>query len=72
MKTADEKKARLEVERAKSWEAYQAEQKRVDDNMARLRAERLKREALPDTQGEKTKPKRPGQSSKAQTTADRP
>jgi hypothetical protein len=72
METPQQKKARREVEAAESWKAHQAEQKRVDDNMMRLRAERLERESLPETQGEKTKSKRPGQSSKKQNSADRP
>jgi hypothetical protein len=72
METPQQKRERLAAEGAESWEAHKAEQKRVDDNMMRLRAARLARETLPLTQGEKAKPSRPGKSSKRQNAADRP
>jgi hypothetical protein len=72
METTQQKRDRRAAEGAESWEAYKAEQKRIDDNMMRLRAARLARETLPRTQGEKTKPSRPAKSSKSQNTADRP
>ena len=72
METPQQKKERLAAEGAEAWKAYQAEQKRINENMLRLRAERLARETLPAAQGEKTKPKRPGKTSKRQNVADRP
>ena len=75
METRLEKKARTGVEASQAWKEYQARSKRIDDNMMRLRAERLARErsaTLPETQGEKVKPKKPGRKSRNQNVADRP
>jgi hypothetical protein len=44
--TLIEKRQRLAVEGVGAWKAYHAEQKHIDDNMHRLRAERLAREQV--------------------------
>lgn len=66
------KKEQKAAEASQAWRDHLADRKAVDDNMARLRKERLARETLPETRGEKEKPKRPGKKSKNQNAGDRP
>jgi hypothetical protein len=72
MKTTAETKEKRAVEATQARSEHHAKQRQVDDNMHRLRTERLARETLPQTQGEKEKPRRPAKSSKKQNAADRP
>jgi hypothetical protein len=58
------KKEQKAADASEAWQEHLANQKAVDDNMMRLRAERLARETLPEMQGEKEKPKRPSEGSK--------
>jgi len=57
---------------SQAWQEHLARQQGVDENMMRLRKERLARETLPQTQGEKEKPGKPGEKSKNQNAGDRP
>jgi hypothetical protein len=60
------------AEASLAWQDHLAGQKAVENNMMRLRAERLARETLPESQGEKEKPGDPGRKSKNQNAGDRP
>jgi len=66
------KKEQKAAEASQAWRDHLANQTAVDANMMRLRKERLARQTLPETQGEKEKPKRPGKKSKNQNASDRP
>jgi len=80
MKASQDKKLLKQAEAVEAWAQYENDQKATQNNMLRLRAERLARDALPpeahtlpESQGEKKKkPKRPGKSSKQQNVGDRP
>jgi hypothetical protein len=45
--TLSQKRERRDIEGKEAWQQYNAEQKHIDENMHRLRAERLAREAEP-------------------------
>jgi hypothetical protein len=47
--TISEKRQRFAVEGQEAWKVYRAEQKHIDENMHRLRAERVAREAEAST-----------------------
>ena len=71
------RKERQAAEGQAAWQQYRAEQSAVNDNMERLRAERLAREGAavtpaPGARKRKTKSVKPGENSKAQNQADRP
>ncbi len=53
--TLIEKRARQAVEGVEAWNAYRAEEKHVNDNMLRLRALRLAREAAQANEPKPTK-----------------
>lgn len=46
--TLSQKRERRIVEGKEAWRSHEAEQKHINDNMHRLRAERLAREAEPE------------------------